>query len=116
LYRDATTTSLGPIFKGYQAKATIATPRQRLIQFPVYCYDTEADKYNVEFGYTGRAVERIQRLEEIEESGDIVVFQDLSTGESFQVQIERQLFTRLTPPDRDNNNFGGIIEITVRTV
>lgn len=116
LYRDATTTSLGPIFKGYQAKATIATPRQRLIQFPVYCYDIEADRYNAEFGYTGRAVERIQRLEEIEESGDIVTFQDLSTGETFQVQIERQLFTRLTPPDRDANNFGGIIEITVRTV
>ena len=116
LYRDATTTSLGPIFKGYQAKATIATPRQRLIQFPVYCFDTETDRYNVEFGYSGRAVERIQRLEEIEESGDIVTFQDLSTGESFQVQIERQLFTRLTPPDRESNNFGGIIEIVVRTV
>ena len=116
LYRDATTTSLGPIFKGYQAKATIATPRQRLIQFPVYCYDIEADRYNAEFGYSGRAVERIQRLEEIEESGDIVTFQDLSTGETFQVQIERQLFTRLTPPDREASNFGGIIEITVRTV
>ena len=116
LYRDSTTTSLGPVFKGYQAKATIATPRQRLIQFPVYCFDTETDRYNVEFGYQGRAVERIQRLEDIEEGGDIVTFQDLSTGESFQVQIERQLFTRLTPPDRESSNFGGIIEIVVRTV
>jgi hypothetical protein len=116
LYRDETTSSLGPVFKGYQAKATIATPRQRLIQFPVFCYDTETDRYNAEFGYSGRALERIQRLEEIEESGDIVTFQDLSTGESFQVQIEKQLFTRLTPPDRESNNFGGIIEIVVRTV
>ncbi len=116
LYRDGDTTTAGPVFKGYQAKATIATPRQRLIQFPVYCYDTEADRYNAEFGYNGRALERIQRLEEIEESGDIVTFQDLSTGEAFQVQIERQLFTRLTPPDRDSNGFGGIIELTVRTV
>ena len=116
LYRDATTSSLGPTFKGYQAKATIATPRQRLIQFPVYCYDTETDRYNAEFGYSGRALERIQRLEDIEESGDIVTFQDISTGETFQVQIEKQLFTRLTPPDRDSNNFGGIIEIVVRTV
>jgi hypothetical protein len=116
LYRDGTTSSLGPVFKGYQAKATIATPRQRLIQFPVFCYDTETDRYNAEFGYSGRALERIQRLEEIEESGDIVTFQDLSTGESFQVQIEKQLFTRLTPPDRESNNFGGIIEIVVRTV
>lgn len=116
LYRDGTTSSQGPIFKGYQAKATIATPRQRLIQFPVYCYDTEADRYNAQFGYAGRALDRIQRLEQIEESGDIVTFQDLSTNESFQVQIEKQTFTRLTPPDRESNNFGGIIEIVVRTV
>lgn len=116
LYRDGTTSSLGPVFKGYQIKATIATPRQRLIQFPVYCYDTEADRYNAEFGYVGRALQRIQRLEEIEASGDIVTFQDLSTGESFQCQIEKQMFTRLTPPDRDSNGFGGVIEIAVRTV
>lgn len=116
LYRDATDSTQGPTFKGYQAKATIATPRQRLIQFPVYCYDTEADRFNVEFGYEGRALERIQRLEEIEKSGDIVTFQDLSTGETFQVQIERQVFTRMTPPDRESSNFGGIIEIAMRTV
>ena len=37
LARDATTTTLGPTFKGYQAKSTIATPRVRVIKFPVYC-------------------------------------------------------------------------------
>ncbi len=31
LNRDSTTTSQGPVFKGYQAKATIATPRQRVM-------------------------------------------------------------------------------------
>jgi len=35
LSRSASNTSLGPIFKGYQAKALPATKRQRLIQFPV---------------------------------------------------------------------------------
>ncbi len=35
LYRDATDNTKGPIFKGYQAKATIATPRQRIIKFPL---------------------------------------------------------------------------------
>ena len=116
LYRDATTTSLGPTFKGYQAKATIATPRQRLIQFPVYCYDTETDKYNVEVGYSGRALERIQILEDIEESGDVVTWQDLTTQESRQVVIEQVQFTRMTPPDKIFNGFGGIITITIRTV
>lgn len=116
LYRDGTTNSLGPIFKGYQAKATIATPRQRVIQFPVYCFDVETDRYNVVVGYEGRAIERVQLLEDIEESGDVVTWQDLSTGESRQAVIEQVSFTRGTPPDKGMSGFGGIIEITIRTV
>jgi len=116
LYRDGTTNSLGPVFKGYQAKATIATPRQRIIQFPVYCFDLETDRYNVVTGYEGRAIERIQLLEDIEESGDVVTWQDLSTGESRQAVIEQVSFTRGTPPDKGFSGFGGIIEITIRTV
>jgi hypothetical protein len=116
LYRDGTTSSLGPTFKGYQVKATIATPRQRLIKFPVFCFDIESDKYNVLKGYEGKAFERIQELEEAEQSGDIVTWQDLTTGESRQVQIEQVSFTRMTPPDRRFDGFGGVIDIIVRTV
>ena len=116
LYRDGTTNSRGPVFKGYQAKATIATPRQRIIQFPVYCFDLETDRYNVVTGYEGRAMDRIQLLEDIEESGDVVTWQDLSTGESRQAVIEQVSFTRGTPPDKGFSGFGGIIEITIRTV
>ena len=116
MYRDSTTSSLGPIFKGYQAKATIATPRQRVIQFPVYCYDLETDRYNVVVGYEGRATERIQLLENIEQSGDVVTWQDLTTGESRQATIEQVSFTRGTPPDKGFSGFGGILQITIRTV
>ena len=116
LYRDGTTSSLGPIFKGYQAKATIATPRQRVIQFPVYCYDVETDRYNVVIGYEGRAFDKIRALEDIEESGDVVTWQDLSTGESRQAVIEQISFNRLTPPDKRFDGFGGVINITIRTV
>ena len=116
LYRDGTTSSLGPIFKGYQAKATIATPRQRVMRFPVYCFDIETDKYNVTVGYEGRAFDRIQLLEDIEESGDVLTFQDLSTGESRQAVIEQVTFTRMTPPDKRFDGFGGVLEITIRTV
>ncbi len=114
--RDETTTSLGPIFKGYQVKATIATPRQRALRFPVYCFDTETDRYNVVSGYEGAALQRLQTLENIEEGGDVVTWQDLTTGESRQVIIEQISFTRMTPPDRRFDGFGGIIEITLRTV
>jgi hypothetical protein len=116
MYRDATTPSLGPIFKGYQAKATIATPRQRVVQFPVYCYDVETDRYNVITGYEGRAIDRIQLLEDIEESGDVVTWQDLTTGESRQAVIEQVSFTRGTPPDKGFSGFGGIVQVTIRTV
>jgi hypothetical protein len=114
--RDATNTTLGPIFKGYQAKATIATPRQRQIQFSVYCFDLETDRYNLLIGYEGRAFNRVAALEDVEEGGDIVTWQDLTTGESRQVQIEQISYSRKTPPDKRFDGNGGIINIVVRTV
>lgn len=116
MYRDGTTSSLGPIFKGYQAKATIATPRQRVMKFPVYCFDVETDKYNVQVGYEGRAHARLLTLEELEENGDVLIWQDLTTGEQRQVVIEQISFTRMTPPDKRFDGFGGVIDIVVRTV
>jgi hypothetical protein len=116
LYRDGTLPSKCPIFKGYQAKATIATPRQRVIQFPVYCFDVETDRFNSIIGYTGRAFDRIKLLESIEETGDIISWQDLSTGEFRQAVIEQVTFTRMTPPDKRFDGFGGVLQITVRTV
>jgi hypothetical protein len=116
LYRDATTTSLGPTFKGYQVKATIATPRQRVLRFPVYCFDVETDRFNVVTGYEGRALSRLRGLEDVEASGDVLIWQDLTSGEQRQVTIEQLSFTRLTPPDKRFSGFGGIIEMTLRTV
>jgi hypothetical protein len=114
--RDSTDTTLGPTFKGYQAKSTIATPRVRVIKFPVYCFDIETDRYNTIVGYEGRAFDRIKLLEEIEKTGDVITWQDLTTSESLQAVIEDISFTRMTPPDRRFDGFGGIIEIMIRTV
>ena len=116
MYRDGTDATKGPMFKGYQAKATIATPRQRVIQFPVFCYDVETDRYNSTVGYEGRAFEKIQALEEIEQNGDVLTWQDLTTGESRQAVIEQLTFTRMTPPDKRFTGFGGVVQITIRTV
>jgi hypothetical protein len=116
MYRDGTDASKGPQFKGYQARATIATPRQRVVQFPVYCYDIETDRYNVLLGYEGRAFDKIRLLEDIEGTGDVVTWQDLTTGESRQAVIEQVTFTRLTPPDKRFDGFGGVLQITIRTV
>ncbi len=116
LSRSASDTSRGPIFKGFQAKALPATKRQRLIQFPVWCYDIEKDRYNIITGYEGRAWERIQILEEIEAQGDIVNVQDFTTGERIQAIIERIDFSRKTPPNGQFDGFGGLLLVTVRSV
>jgi hypothetical protein len=116
LRRDTTTTSTGPTFKGYQIKALPATKRQRLIQFPVWCFDVETDRYDVKTGYEGRAWERLQTLEDIEAAGDIITYQDFTTGERVQVLIEKVDFVRKSPPSGRFDGFGGILNIIVRTV
>jgi hypothetical protein len=113
---DATDPTTGPTFRGYQVKSTIATPRVRAIKFPVYCFDIETDRYNSVTGYEGRAFDRIRLLEDLERTGDVLTWQDLTTGESQQAVIEQISFTRMTPPDRRFDGFGGIIEIAIRTV
>ena len=103
-----------PILEAYQIKSTPATRRQRLYQYPLSCYDNEMDKFNSVFGYTGRAIENIQRLEAIEETGKFVNVVDYRTGEEYQGVIEAVRFTNESSPDKNNNGFGGLLLVTVR--
>jgi len=116
LYRDATDTTKGPEFKGYQLKALPANPRNRIIKVPLMNFDIETDKYNTTVGYEGRAFDRLAALETAESGGDIVSWQDFRTGETQQVLIEQVLFNTATPPDKKLTGFGGIISLTIRTV
>ena len=116
LYRDDTTDTLGPIFKGYQLKAVPASPRERIIKVPLMNYDTETDKYNSTVGYEGRAYQRLAALENAEANGDVVTFQDFRTGEILQCLIEEVAFIDITPPDKKLTGFGGIVSLTIRTV
>jgi hypothetical protein len=103
-----------PVMEAYQIKAVPAARRQRMYQYPLSCYDTEMDKFNSVFGYTGRAMEYIQRLEFIEQTGKFVDVTDYRTGESFQGVIEEVRFTNESSPDKDNNGFGGLLLVLVR--
>ena len=116
LSRDASSIQEGPTFTGYQVKALPATKGQRLIQFPVWCFDVEKDRFNVVTGYKGRAWERIQELEDVESRRDVVNIQDFTVGERVQGVIEKVSFIRRTPPNGDFEGFGGVLLITVRTV
>jgi hypothetical protein len=103
-----------PVLEAYQIKSTPATRRQRMYQYPLSCYDNEMDKFSSVFGYTGRAMEYIQRLESIEETGKFVTVKDYRTGEQFDGVIEEVRFTNESSPDKNNSGFGGLLLVTVR--
>jgi hypothetical protein len=106
----------GPLFTGYQIKALPAIPRQRLIQFPLHCYDHESDHFGVETGYEGSAYDRMSELEGIENQGDTIRVEDFRTGESFIGLIEEMDFINKTPSDRRFSGYGGNLIVTIRTV
>ena len=115
LNRDDTDNTSGAVMSGYQVKALPAIEKQRLIQFPLYCYDVEMDKYNNVVGSEDdRAFDRISELEGIEKTGNIVTIQDFRTDETFSALIEEIRFFSATPPSERFNGFGGKLLLTVR--
>ena len=116
LLRSSTDASKGPLFTGYQLKSLPAVPRQRLIQYPVFCYDHESDKFGNEIGYEGSSYARMSQLEAIENVGDTIRVQDLRTGESYLGIIEEMDFMNKTPEDKRFSGFGGTLLVTMRTV
>jgi hypothetical protein len=116
LFRDASNSSLGPLFTGYQVKSLAAIPRQRLIQYPVMCYDHEMDKFNNEVGFEGSAYARMSQLEAIENLGDTIRVQDFRTGESYIGLIEELDFINKTPTDKRFSGYGGLLLVTIRSV
>jgi hypothetical protein len=116
LTRSTTDTTKGPLFTGYQIKALPAIPRQRLIQYPLSCFDHESDHFGVEVGYEGSAYFRMSQLETIENAGDTIRVEDFRTGESFIGLIEEMDFRNATPSDKRFTGYGGLLLVTIRTV
>ena len=116
LTRSSTDNTQGPLFTGYQLKSLPSVPRQRLIQYPLACFDRESDKFGVEVGYEGRAYDRMIELESIESNGDTIRIDDFRTGESFIGIIEELDFINRTPSDKRFSGFGGLLVATIRSV
>jgi hypothetical protein len=114
--RSTTDSTKGPLFTGYQLKSLPAVPRQRLIQYPVFCYDHESDKFGNEIGFEGSAYQRMSQLEAIENVGDTIRVQDFRTGESYLGIIEEMDFINKTPEDKRFSGFGGTLLVTIRTI
>ena len=116
LTRSNTDVTKGPLFTGYQIKALPAIPRQRLIQYPLSCFDHESDHFGVEVGYEGSAYFRMSQLENIENVGDTIRVEDFRTGESYIGLIEELDFRNATPSDKRFSGYGGTLLVTIRTV
>jgi len=116
LTRSTSDTSKGPLFTGYQVKSLPAVPRQRLIQYPLLCFDRESDKFGVMVGYEGRAYDRMGQLEAVENAGDSIRIEDFRTGESYIGLIEEMDFINRTPTDKRFSGFGGLLVVTIRSL
>jgi len=103
-----------PILQSYQLKSLPATKRQRLINYPLSCFDIEMDKFNSQFGYTGRAGETLLELETLESNGDFVTVTDYRINETFSGIIEQVRFVNESSPDKTNSGYGGTVFVTVR--
>jgi hypothetical protein len=117
LNRNSTTATTGAVMAGYSVKALPTPTRARLIQFPLFCFDSERDRLKNIMGYQGYALNRLQALEQMEALGETVIIQDFTAnGEPIEAVIEQVSFTRTTPPNGNFTGWGGIIQITARTV
>ena len=116
LNRSTTDVSKGPLFTGYQVKSLPAIPRQRLIQYPLMCYDHEKDRFGNEVGSEGSAYDRMSQIESIENVGDTIRIEDFRTGESYIGLIEEMDFINRTPPSTRFSGFGGVLLVTIRSV
>ena len=116
LNRSSTVNTQGPVFRGYQLKSLPAVPRQRLIQYPLACFDRELDSFGVQVGHEGAAYEKLTLLENIESDGDTIRIEDFRNDESYLGLIEEIQFINRTPSDKRFSGFGGILLVTIRTL
>ena len=114
--RSSTDATAGPLFTGYQLKSLPAVPRQRIIQYPLFCYDHESDNMGVEVGYEGSAYDRLSQLEAVENVGDTIRVEDFRTGESYIGLIEELDFINKTPSDKRFSGYGGMLIATIRLI
>ena len=114
--RSTTDATKGPTFTGYQVKVLPAVPRQRLIQYPLSCYDSESDKFGNKAGYEGSSYDRLTALETVESNGDTIKIEDFRTGESYTGIIEEIDFINKTPTDKRFSGFGGMLLVTIRSM
>jgi hypothetical protein len=108
---DGTTT---PTMVSTLIKALPATRRSRLVQYPLLCQDHESDVNNTKVGTDHWGITRLQALEDLESTQAVVTIHDFDSDESYEGQIEKIAFTRISPANKAGGNFGGFVNLVVR--
>lgn len=117
LNRNDTSATTGAVIYGYSVKALPTPTRARVLQIPLFCFDSERDRNKNIMGFQGYALGRLQSLEQMEAQGETVIIQDFTAdGEPIEAVIEQVSFTRTTPPTGNFSGYGGILQIVARTV
>jgi len=114
LQRGSTTT--GPTLNTWQVKGYPGTTRQRLITVPLLMFDHEKDKFGIRVGQNSKAWNILQQFEQLATTGDVVLFQDLSTGENLLVIINDYEFEMLAPPQPQEEGIGGFLTVSLLTI
>lgn len=110
------TTTAGPTLNTWQVKGYPGTTRQRLITVPLLMMDYQKDKFGQRQGQRGNAWTVLQQFEAFSTAGDIVLFQDLNTGENLLVIINDAEFEMLSPPQPQEEGIGGYLTVSLLTV
>ena len=79
-------------------------------------FDFEKDKFGQTQGQRGAAWPILQQFEAFATAGDIVLFQDLNTGENLLVIINDAEFEMLAPPQPQEEGIGGYLTVSLLTV
>lgn len=115
LQSSGLTNDIGALMYGWQMKALPGSPRQRMIQLPLLCYDFEVDAHGQRVGGTYSAMSRVLALEALESQGGVTSFQDFNAGLSYDVYLEGIEFVEVDPPP-GWSSWGGIVTVQLRTV
>lgn len=113
-----------PVLNGYQLRGLPGVSRQVIIEIPLLCLDKETDRNGVLHGYDGYAWQRINALEALTASGNIVLLQDLNYNSSNLVIVDGYKFEQQSPElaktstagNQDSNAHGGYIILQCRVV
>jgi hypothetical protein len=113
-----------PTLYGYQLRALPGVSRQIMIGVPFLCLDHETDRYGTLHGYDGYAFQRLQALENITASGNVVLFQDLNYNTVNLVVVDNYKFEQQSPElaktssagNQDSNARGGYIILQCRVI